>query len=523
MPHARLPIPYRPALLAALLLAGLAQLGCGHGSSGTGTGVEPPPPFTGSGPAWYGYGRDAQHSAQTSVAAQPLTRIHWQMPVDLHPQYSTGELLIHYGSMVITPTNTAIVPVKTGATDGFRVEARNGASGALLWQADSDYVLPQHGWVPSYGPALTASNRLYFAGSGGKLFFRDAPDSAQGSVQSAVFYGSGEYAAAKATYDAAVKVTTPLTADGQGNVFFGFQVTGPTPANLASGLARLGADGQGTWISAASAAGDAAMSQVVMNCAPALSNDQHTVYTALSDGAKGYLVALDSTTLQPTAKVALTDPATGLPSLLDDDGSASPTVTPDGDVYYGVLESNMGQHNFRGWLLHFDAALAHAKTPGSFGWDDTASLVPASMVPSYTGTSPYLLMTKYNNYLVLGYGNGYNQVAILDPSATQGDAYSNVPVMKEVLTILGATPDDPAHPGSVHEWCINTAVVDPASKSVFVNNEDGYLYRWDLSTNTFPERIRLTGGLGEAYTPTVMGPDGHVYAINNATLFAVGR
>ena len=37
-------------------------------------------------------------------------------------------------------------------------------------------------------------------------------------------------------------------------------------------------------------------------------------------------------------------------------------------------------------------------TAGSFGWDDTASIVPTSMVPSYAGTSAYLLMTKYNNY-----------------------------------------------------------------------------------------------------------------------------
>jgi len=32
----------------------------------------------------------------------------------------------------------------------------------------------------------------------------------------------------------------------------------------------------------------------------------------------------------------------------------------------------------------------------------------------------------------------------------------------------------------------------------------------------------LTPGLGEAYTPMLVGPDGIVYAINNATLFAVG-
>ncbi len=514
----------RRGLAALSLILGLLNSRCSHGSDSV--IVEPPPPpppFTGTGPAWYGYGRDAQHSAQVSVTPQPLTRVHWSIPVDLSPQYSGGDLLIHYGSMVITETNTAIIPVKTGAADGFRVEARNGASGALLWQAASDYTLPLHNWVPSYGPALTASNRVYFAGSGGKVFYRDNPDSAQGTVQTAVFYGANEYAGAKANYDSNVKITTPLTADSQGNLFFGFQATSATPAQLASGIARIGADGQGSWTSASTAAGDAAMTQVAMNCAPALSNDLHTLYVAVSDGGNGYLLALNSTTLARTAKVWLTDPAASEAAFLSDDGSASPTVGPDGDVYFGVLESRNGQHNYRGWLLHFDAALARSKTPGSFGWDDTASIVPAGMVPAYTGTSTYLLMTKYNNYLIPGYGDGRNRVAILDPNTSQADAYSSVSVMKEVQTILGATPDDPAHPGSVREWCINTAVVDPTTKSIFVNNEDGYLYRWDLTTNTFPEKIRITSGIGEAYTPTVMGPDGHIYAINNATLYAVGK
>src|SRR5207244_3135406 len=53
--------------------------------------------------------------------------------------------------------------------------------------------------------------------------------------------------------------------------------------------------------------------------------------------------------------------------------------------------------------------------------------------------------------------------------------------------------------------------------------EDGCLYRWDLTTNTFSQMIELTPGIGEAYTPTVVGVDGTVYAINNATLFAVGQ
>jgi hypothetical protein len=96
--------------------------------------------------------------------------------------------------------------------------------------------------------------------------------------------------------------------------------------------------------------------------------------------------------------------------------------------------------------------------------------------------------------------------------------------MKEVLTILGTTPDpeyDATDPGAVREWCINTAAVDPATDSVLANSEDGTLYRWDLANNVFSQRIMLTNGQGEAYTPTVIGADGTVYAISRATLFAI--
>jgi hypothetical protein len=65
--------------------------------------------------------------------------------------------------------------------------------------------------------------------------------------------------------------------------------------------------------------------------------------------------------------------------------------------------------------------------------------------------------------------------------------------------------------------------VDPATHSILANSEDGVLYRWDVATNTFTQRIRITNGLGEAYTPTAVGPDGTVYAIGNARLFAVVR
>jgi hypothetical protein len=151
------------------------------------------------------------------------------------------------------------------------------------------------------------------------------------------------------------------------------------------------------------------------------------------------------------------------------------------------------------------------------------------MVPSYHGNSSYLLMTKYNNYADPGLnGDGVNKIAILDPQNGMTDPISGATnVMNEVLTIAGPTPDpdnrNAQHPNAVREWCINSAAIDPFTKSVLANNEDGRLYRWNLTSNTLSETNVLTTGVGEAYTPTIVGVNGIVYAINNAILFAIGH
>jgi hypothetical protein len=126
-----------------------------------------------------------------------------------------------------------------------------------------------------------------------------------------------------------------------------------------------------------------------------LSNDESSLYIAVSSGSggsglggSGYLLRLDSSTLATTGSVFLTDPNSGQAALLPNIGTASPTVGPDGDVYFGVLENPYPSNNDRGWLLHFSGDLTQTKLPGAFGWDDTASIVPATMVPSYTGSSP---------------------------------------------------------------------------------------------------------------------------------------
>jgi hypothetical protein len=368
------------------------------------------------------------------------------------------------------------------------------------------------------------------------VYYRDqvdaptGPNGEAGATGQIAFYGNAAYAANPAIFNNSVQISTPLTADSSGGVYFGFVVTGSNPANLTSGIARISSDGTGTWMSAqALSGGDSSITQVALNCAPALSNDQTILYFGVSNGIEfgaGYLVAADSVTLAPLAHVQLMDPRGGL-ATVSTDSSASPMVGPDGDVYYGVLENSCcSSHNDRGWMLHFNAALTQAKIPGSFGWDDTPSVVPSNLVPSYSGASSYLILVKYNNYVGAGSGTGVNKLAVLDPNATQQDEYSatSVQVMREVLTITGVTPAPQAgYPSAVREWCINTAAIDPLTKSALVNSEDGVVYRWDFTTNTFTQSLRLTAGRGEAYTPTLIGTDGTVYAINDAILFAVGN
>jgi hypothetical protein len=484
---------------------------------------------------WSGYAHDPQHDAIAPVASQPLNRILWQTPVDLNPQYYNGVIYIHYGSPLITRSNTVIVPVKTGASGGFEVKALAGATGATNWVQTTDYILPPipsmpTGWIPPYSPTLTPKNRLYFSGGGGTVYYCDTPDTTNVSpvIGQIAFYGQTNYTANTNAYLANVFINTPITSDRYGNIFFGFQVTGSTPLNLQSGIARIDYNGTGTWISATNAASDGGINGVAINCAPALSNDHKTLYVAVSSGYSGYgyLVALDSRTLTTLANVRLKDVRTPAnDAYMTGESSASPTVGPDGDVYYGVLENPLGANHYRGWLLHFNSTLTQTKIPGAFGWDDSASVVSASLVSSYHGSSPYLLMTKYNNYAGAG-GNGVNKIAVLDPQNSETDPISGATVMNEILTIAGPTPDSAhtnTYPNAVREWCINSAAVDPFTKSILANNEDGRLYRWDLTSNTLSETNVLTTGIGEAYTPTIVGVNGIVYAINNAILFAIGQ
>jgi hypothetical protein len=537
----RLQLPLETRRRWLLLAAsGLVTTACGGGGGGDAPAPAPspvlprPPIVPVDGPPWLGFGGNAQHTALGAVAAQRMDGIYWMTPVDLSPQLSsTGALLTHYGSPVITRHDTVIVPVKTGADDGFRIEARIGATGDPKWTLNSSYLLPPHRWVPSFNPTLTPDGRVWMPESGGRVLIRSNagdPGDAPPTITRIAFYGDAAYNANAAAFDATVFINTPLTSDADGNVYFGFVVTGANPAGLGGGgMVRIAANGAATHVTVAAAlAPSAGPTKTATNAAPALSNDGSTLYVLVNNvppaGVRpsGRLLALNATTLATVNHIALLDPASGAPSRISDDATSSPLVAPDGDVYIGVLEAPDSTHNFRGWLLHFNAALTQTKTPGSFGWDNTPSIVPATMLgAAYTGSSSYLLLTKYNNYAPRA--DGLNRMAILDPNQTQPDpVIGSVSVMQEVITILGPTPD-PENAGGVKEWCVNTAAVDPATDSVLINSEDGILYRWHLPTNAFTQQVTLNAGQFQSYTPTALGPDGRIYSINNAMLHSVGQ
>jgi hypothetical protein len=471
---------------------------------------------------------NAQHTSVYAPAAQTLDLIKWSTSIDLN---NTGAL-IHYGAPLVTAGNTVIVPVKTGATDGFQVTAFNGASGASKYTLGTDYILPSHNWIPAYNPCVATGSfgtRMFYAGAGGTVWHIDNPDSNSPSAPVRhVFYTSlSNYNINAAGYNNTIFVNTPITADSNGNIYFGFRVQGTAPAPLntmQSGYARIDANGDGSFVLAGAAANDGLIERDSHNAAPALSNDGATLYVVVKWATNArycYLLGLNSTTLQTKFSVFLRDPRTGDPAGIPEDGTSSPMVAPDGDVYFGVLGSP-ANNGSRGFLLRFSGDLSITKTPGGFGWDYTPGIVAANLVPSYTGTSSYLLFCKYNDYAFQD-GSGVNRVALLDPNATQIDPHSSstgLVEMREVLTVIGPTPDpdNSSIPNAVKEWCINAPAVNPATGSVFFNNEDGRMYRWNLATNSLDQAIALNAGIGQPYVPTVIGPDGTVYTcLHSAT------
>lgn len=495
---------------------------------------------------WFGTGGNPQHTGVSNISAQPMTVVKWSTPIDLFPQSATSA---HYSGPGITAKNTVCIGVKTGESDGFRVEGHKGTDGSLLYRFTTDYSLAvtnSTSWTGMY-PISLVNQSLVGAGGGGTVFVKSDADNATSPITNNCFYQPyATYAKNPAAYSA-IKISTPITGSKTGDFFFGyrtFDATIPAFTKVGyGGIVKMNTSGASSFVLASklvpSVAGDVVRPDY--NSSPVVSNDGTSIYAGITNATQGihYLVKLAISNLARQAYVRLKDPVNNLDVFICTCSSASPMVAPDDQVFYGVLRNNDATSH--GWMLQFDKNLKQTDSKGkrfpigAFGWDDTPSVVPSSAVKAYKGTSPYLLLTKYNNYAGTG-GNGRNRLAILDPKDDSKTidyvTGSKQHTMNEVLTVLGITCDsefyactpttntkDPSVP--VREWCINAAAIDPATRSAIVNSEDGHAYRWDFDTNKLIQGIKLQPATGEPYTSTAIGPDGTSYVINNATLHAL--
>jgi hypothetical protein len=107
---------------------------------------------------------------------------------------------------------------------------------------------------------------------------------------------------------------------------------------------------------------------------------------------------------------------------------------------------------------------------------------------------------------------------------------ARTPVVKRVATLvvagwllLSASCTGAAQPGSEPSVPPTGASTTPSSSASAQPTMKQPQRRSTRVALVTAEQIHLNRPRPEAYTPTLIGTDGTVYAINNATLYAVGR
>lgn len=221
------------------------------------------------------------------------------------------------------------------------------------------------------------------------------------------------------------------------------------------------------------------------------------------------------------------DPGTNEPppARVLDDSSSTPTVAPDGSIFYGAYTLyNWAQ----GHLLHFDAN-GNFLNSFNFGWDSTPAIYP------HNGT--YSVVMKNNHYFGGSYCGDPNWCPsprtsndLLGPESyfvTQFDPNLNIQWSFQNTNTESCTrnPDGTItcvsdHPNGF-EWCVNAPMVD-ANGVVYSNSEDGNLYTI-AQGGTVKQTLFQQQAVGAAYTPTSMDSKGRIYSENNGVIFVAGK
>ena len=479
---------------------------------------------------WPTLGGNNQHTGiSPNAAVACINNLRWNVTIDT----SGDPRNTHYGTPLVTSSGTVIEAIRTTAQGDFLLNAFDGMTGSVIWSfATGKKNYPFAGpVVPQYLPVLDsgvgAAQRIYFAGPGGTVFFRTNPDNASGTVTQLFPQGEAEYLANKAFYDGQWFINSGLVVDSNDAVIYAVKVS-PNPGT-GSFMVRI--DQAGNVITKTVPQLTATPGYVTFpeDFVPAFSNDGTIMYSVVTDGANPSRNAL-ILGLSPTTLDQLNDPSSGNPMEqyledpqfagvgvnVNDQSTSCPTVGPDDDVYFGALGGIRVGQRINGWLLRFDKHLQMIKSPpGPGGWDDTPTVVPSNLVPSYNGNSAYLMFLKINDY----FDFTDNLLVLVDPNDVGVDPLgSGVPVMKIVLQIGSPTPNPAVGPFAFREWCINQGALDPTTGLIYVNNEDSKLWAWDINTNTFVGGVLLGEARQESYTPTVIAPDGSIMTINWGTL-----
>jgi outer membrane protein assembly factor BamB len=224
-----------------------------------------------------------------------------------------------------------------------------------------------------------------------------------------------------------------------------------------------------------------------------------------------------------------------------DDGTASPTVLPDGSVIFGAYSRfNIA----RGHLYKFSSTGAF-QAAYDFGWDDTLGV--------YQHDGTYSIIGKDNHY---DEESGFycytpTPVSLGGPPTVRNIVcdYTGVPAGPFYITQLdpnlvpewkfwnrntkscSRNPDGTLtcvsdHPGGF-EWCVNAPAID-GNGTVYANSEDGNLYAIEQGHTGVFTTLRQAPlfqqlAVGAAYTPASISPDGKIYSQNDGHLFVVGR
>ena len=495
---------------------------------------------------WPQFGRDAAHSGRVAQGAQPLQRIFADIEYDpfvpIELQLGGGDLFVHY-QVPLVDGDDVFMEFKSGTFGAQRwsIHRLHWENGTLAdkWTAPSDWEPLPTEWEPVFH-AILANGFLYEPGAGGTLLQIDRND---GSLVQRINPFS--------VIDPSTYVAGAPAADANGNVYYTAMRVNPSVPWLddvrGAWLVRVAPDGSTRLVSFSmlNPGAPAANAQCTgifdpsqsplppspnavppsipcgsqrpgVNAAPAIGPDG-TIYLlsrAHFNSYWGWLVAVNPD-LTPKWATSLRNrfhdgcnvllPPNGTPGgcragtttgfapeenapgsgRVFDNGTSSPVVAPDGSILYGA---HTIYNDEQGHLMRI-AADGEYLGAYEFGWDITPAI--------YEHDGTYSIVIKENHY---------------------GGAVHRTPEFFITQLSPSLAVEWQARAGD--EWCVNAPAVD-AGGTVYVNNEDGYLYAI-AQGGAIRQRIFLQLALGAAYTPISIGPEGRIYAQNAGHLFAIG-